>query len=247
MVYLWVRSGLDWEDESAFLAQVTSEFEPSLAVWSATFEMPYHVFRHRVRQIARANLTQVRGATHAEWDAIPEGGLVMPTDDDDWFAPHAVEALERERRPESDTYVWRASFVQSPTGFRHRLYLTRRRVLPFTRPRSTCSTNNYSMLKRADNRLLFQDHMEATRWVDAREGASTSMLGERLSVVNRTVASQTQLRSPRRVVSRSELRRKYRRYCRLYEGLRTPHTPWAEPYVAMMGELMEELRLVRPG
>ena len=52
MFYIWVRATVDWEDEEAFLAQVRPEFDGKLVLWNATFTIPYHLFRHRVRRIA---------------------------------------------------------------------------------------------------------------------------------------------------------------------------------------------------
>ena len=127
----------------------------------------------------------------------------------------------------------------------HRIYLARRRLLPATRPRFSCSTNNYAMEKRGDNRRLLLDHEEASAWVDEARDDAVRHLDDRLSLMNRTLASQTQLRSSDRntTPSPSALERKYRRYRRLYGRLDTSRTPWAEPYVDMMAALMEELAL----
>jgi hypothetical protein len=63
---------------------------------------------------------------------------------------------------------------------------------------------------------------------------------ERLNLVNRTLASQTQLLPHRPALSRRDLMVKYRRYRRLY---RYPwkRRGWARPHVEAMGRLMEEL------
>lgn len=245
MVYIWIRSTGNWHDEEAFFAQVQARFRFTLAVWHETFQMPYHRFRGRVSEIARASLAGVRGARVAEWEEIPDGALVLPVDDDDWFAPRAAEVLARERRPDAAAYVWPAEFVETPMPLGHRIYLARRRLLPATPPRWSCSTNSYAMEKCEGSRRLLLRHVQASAWVDQAPDGVVRHLEDRLSVTNRTLASQTQLRAGDRhtTPSRSELERKYRHYRRLYGRLDTSRTPWAQPYVDMMGELMEELTL----
>jgi hypothetical protein len=205
--------------------------------------MPYHRFRGRVHEIARASHAAVRGARVAEWEEIPEGALVLPTDDDDWFAPHVAEVLERERGPGTRAYVWPAAFAEIPMWLGHRVYLARRRLMPATPPRFSCSTNSYAMEKCEANRELLRVHEQASAWVDGAPDGLVRRLDDRLSMMNRTLASQTQLRAGDRntTPSRSELLRKYRRYRRLYGKLDTSGTPWARPYVEMMGALMGEL------
>ena len=68
-------------------------------------------------------------------------------------------------------------------------------------------------------------------------------LDDRISLINRSLASQTQLRrGQRNSPARSgELRRKYGSYRRLYRRLARSGPAWARPYLAMMGELMGEL------
>jgi hypothetical protein len=205
--------------------------------------MPYRQFRARVYEIAQANLAEVRGARVAEWDEIPEGELVLPVDDDDWFAPDAAEVLARVRTAETPAYVWEASFAEVPTWAGHRLYLARRKLAPWSPPKWTCSTNSYAMEKRDGSRELLASHVGASHWVDGAPDGSVHFLDDRLSLVNRSLASQTQLRrgernSPARP---GELRRKCAAYRRLYRRLARSRPAWARPYLAMMGELMDEL------
>jgi len=243
MIYIWIRRTCDWNDEQAFLAQVEPDFEDLLELWNETFDMPYHRFRARLFEIAQANFAEVRGATVAEWDEIPEGALVLPTDDDDWFAPHAAETLERVQRPAVKTYVWEASFAETPMWFGHRIYLARRVLVPWWAPRFTCSTNTYAMPRSEDSLPLLGDHMVASDLVDGADASDLVTLPDRLSLVNRTIASKTQLGAGdrKRSSTRAEMLRKLARYRRLYRRTDLSRTPWAKPYVAQMAELTEEL------
>lgn len=65
-VYIWVRATLDWEGEEA----VRTEFRPRVDPWNATFNIPFHVFRHRVREIARLSHSRVEGAVCARGNAV---------------------------------------------------------------------------------------------------------------------------------------------------------------------------------
>ena len=244
MIYIWIRATCDWHDEQAFLDQLDPEFERLLEVWNDAFEMPYHRFRARVFEIAQANLAEVRGATPAEWDKIPEGALVMPTDDDDWFAPHAAETLERVQRPGVRAYVWEASFAETPMGLGHRVYLARRALLPRWAPRWSCSTNTYAMPKSEANLELFENHEEASAWVDTAPPGEVLTLPDRLSVMNRTIASRSQLRGGdrKRPSTSAEMLRKLARYRRRYRTIDLSKTPWAQPYVARMAALTQELQ-----
>ena len=244
MVYIWIRATCDWSDEQAFLEQLDPDFEPLLELWNDTFDMPYHRFRARVFEIARTNLAEVRGATVAEWDDIPDGALVMPTDDDDWFGPHAAETLERVRRPGVEAYVWEASFAETPMSLGHRVYLTRRVLMPWWSPRWSCSTNTYAMPKSEARQEQLRHHMKASARVDSAAPGEVLTLPDRLSLINRSIASRTQLAAGdrNRPSTPAELRRKLERYRRRYRRIDLSKTPWAEPHVAQMAELTDELQ-----
>jgi hypothetical protein len=93
----------------------------------------------------------------------------------------------------------------------------------------------------SDTAALIANHMHASHWFLAHPPV-VKRLGERLSVMNRTVASRTSLRSQ---PSRSALIRKFRRYEKVYRRALPPELAWCEPYVALMRDLMDQLRLRR--
>lgn len=241
--YICIRETVEWADEAAFRAQLVPEFAPTVDLWDATFNIPYHLFRNRARDIARTNLAQVRGARMAAWEAVPEGALVFPVDDDDWFSPDAAEALQARRLPGRTLYHWDASFLESWTTPGHLLYLWKTRLLR-TPPMWICSTNNYAVVKSRESEPLFRSHVAASRWVPDHRGQVEKLSG-RWSLMNRTVASRTTLGIVRphlvRGISQRTLLAKYRRYLRIYRQDPGPQLAWARPYIALMGELMAQL------
>jgi hypothetical protein len=243
VIHCWLRETLDWEDEEAFWAQVQPRFRPRVEVWNSTINMPFHIFRHRVREVAALNHSRVENVIWADWDEIPEGARVVPIDDDDWFAPHLAATLEREWGSLLGI-SWTATWIGVPSVFGHRINLIRRELLPFTPPHWTCESNNYGLVKGPDNRDLLEAHGLASDWFDGPGRESVKRIGRRLSVNNRTLGSQTSLRPTKRhgEIDRSRLLYRLRRYKTLYRRWRWQREPaWCRPYVAMMAELMDEL------
>ena len=72
-----MRATVDWEDERAFLAQASPDFRAKVEVWNDSFNIPFHVFRRRVREIGELSLGRVEGAVRARWGEIPDGGVVL--------------------------------------------------------------------------------------------------------------------------------------------------------------------------
>jgi len=243
MLYLWVRATANWSDESAFRAQLDPAFAPKVAVWNDTFTLPYHRFRDEVRRIARLNLCRVEDAVVLPWNEIPDGALVAPVDDDDWFAPDVAHALERASATEAIGYVWTSSFLEVPIDLGHRLFHLRRALFPHTPPRWLCATNNYAAVKGPDTALVLAKHTVASERFGGVDRHRVRSIERRLSVMNRTLASQTQLGFLRPTIRRSELVRKFRRYRTLYAAPPPPDLAWCRPYLEQMHELMHRLHV----
>jgi hypothetical protein len=240
-VFVWVRATVPWDDDDGYLEAVDEAFRAKIAVWNRTLTMPYNRFRHRLREIARRNHARIAGAVPARWEEIPEGAVVLPVDDDDWFAPEVATALVRARGRAVTAFRWPSVFLEVPTTFGHHVHLVRRALVPRTPPKQYCTTNNYALVKRRGVELVAANHMRAGEQLERDPG--TKELPDRLSLMNRTLASQTTLGLRAPELTRGHLVRKYRRYRRLYEG-RLRHVPaWARADVEAMAELMEDVRL----
>ena len=248
MIYIWIRRTLNWADEEEAAAQITDPWlKEKLPLWNATFNISYQRFRHRVAQIADLNHSRVEGAVRADWDQIPDGALVLPVDDDDWFASGAARALDAERDPGAAGYLWASRWIEVPIDLGHRLQLLRRRIVPSTPPKWLCGTNNYAMVKGPGAKDLLGHHLRASRWFGdelTRGNGRVKRIAGELSLANRTLASQTTLSQRKHVIRRSELIRKYRRYRRLYKRPLPPDLAWCRPYVEMMADLMDELQII---
>jgi hypothetical protein len=244
VTWIYIRRTLDWADEAVFRAQIPERMRNKVALWDATFTMPFHIFRARVKAIAQANLAQVEDVTVTDdWDAIPEGALVLPCDDDDWFRPDAARVVGARvaARPGHGFYVWTASFVERPVDAGHALYIARRTVAPWSWERWKMSTNNYALFKSEDARELADSHTEAHRSVVKGSRTRDKFRG-RLSAMNRSLASATTLSHDWVELPEDVLLRKFRAYRRYYR--RPPRgLQWAAPYVRQMRDLTAELEL----
>ena len=117
-VHVWVRTAVDWQDEHGPGGQVNDAIRPRVELWNALFTLSYHEFRYEVSEIARLNLSRIRGATTEQWDDIPDGALVLPVDDDDWFAPDAAEVLAGSTTPPRFGYRWAGDLPRAADGLR---------------------------------------------------------------------------------------------------------------------------------
>jgi hypothetical protein len=244
--FICVRATLDWADQEAFEAQLRDRIRPRVELWNATIKMPFHRFRQRVAEIAALNHSRVERATRAEWDRLPDGSRVVPVDDDDWFDPGLVAALDRAWRGGDEGISWSPRFLGVPSHPGHNRYVIRRRLLPWTSAHWTRDTNNYALLKGSDNRRLFEHHPSASRWFDGPGRARVTDIRAQLSINNRTLASQTSLRPTKRhgELDRGRLLRRLHRYRQIYRRRRRWLDPaWSRPYVAMMAALMDELEI----
>jgi hypothetical protein len=240
MIYIWTRKAPNWEDEEAVLAQLSPQMKSRVDLWNQTFNIPFHTFRHAVREIAELNMSEVESAVQARWDEIPDGSLVLPVDDDDWFAPNVASVLAAAHDDRFNGYYWISSFKEVPIHFRHRLGLIRRRIFPRTPPKFVFTTNNYALPKGTETKPLLDSHVHASERVEDGTVGPLKRLEQRLSVHNRTLGSQTSLAY---VHERSQLIRKYHEYMRLYKRRGAPGLEWCRPYLAMMADIMDRLKV----
>jgi hypothetical protein len=238
MIFIVIRQTTDWGDERAVRAQLPDGIRPAVELWDATFDVPFHVFRRELTRIATVNLSRIPGAVCAPHEELPAGSIVVPCDDDDWFSPEMAATLEGAADGRHLGYYWPSRFIEVPISLPHELGLIRRALFPRTPPKWLCTTNNYAVVMEDGAGPLIGSHVKASRWFVANPHA-VKRLDRHLSVMNRTLASQTSLR---RVASRAGLLRKCRRYQRLYRKPIPQELAWCEPYVAMMRDLMDELR-----
>jgi len=237
MIFIVVRQTTDWQDEAKVRAQLPEGFAPLVDLWDATFDLPYHLFRHELKRIAELSWSRVAGARVVSREEVPGGAVVVPTDDDDWFSPALAATLEA--APAAVGWRWPSRFLEVPIHLRHRLGRIRRAVLPGTAPKWLCTTNNYAVVEGAVPPVLADNHARASEWFGAHADR-VQTIDAPLSLMNRTLASITtlQLGGP---MPRARLLRKRRSYGKLYRAPPPADLAWASPYVKAMADLMDRL------
>jgi hypothetical protein len=235
-IYLCVRRTLDWENARIVEAHVRPDFRPKMHTWNATFDMPYHEFRHRLKQIAQANLERVAGAVRAPLDEVPAGAIVVPVDDDDWLSPELANRLRAVHDSPLAGYLWARHVVEPRVPLRRRAWFWL-----WSFKRSTCATNDYAVPRRPDIEPLVMNHLRAGRYFDENR-ARIRRIPELLSIQNRNLASQTAMAWRRPSITREELAANFARYRTLYASIELPGgLEWARPCVDQMAGLMRQI------
>jgi hypothetical protein len=246
-VHICIRQTLDWRDRALVHAKILPSFRPKYEAWNATFTVPYHAFRQRLREIALENLSRVAGAVLSSIDDVPPGAIIVPVDDDDWFAPELVTRLRAAHDPAASGYLWGHRTIEAlrrRTGLGWLYRKVRERLLGPIPGRYLTETNNYALVSGApDARALLANHVQASRSFRPRLH-EVRKLPEVLGVHNRSLASQTALAWGRPTITRAELLEVLARHRDLYRRWRPPPgLGWARPYVSRMDDLMAELKV----
>lgn len=110
-----------------------------------------------------------------------------------------------------------------------------------------CIRETVDWEKELDIKPLMLRHGIASKWFGAKEDQVFKINGQ-LSVMNRALASQATLGVCRGFwakssISRSSLIRKSRKYKALYIKPVDPGHSWCLPYVRMMANLMDDLKI----
>jgi len=244
-IVICVRETLDWQDEAAVVAGMLAKFRPKYEAWNDRFNVPYHVFRHRVTEIARENLRRVEGARVVGPDSVPTGALVVPVDDDDWFHPELARHLRDAWEPEKRGYTWERRALEAPPERNPLRWLPprgRRLLRQADHSVYTCGTNNYAVVNVAGWGDQIASHSAASEFFDAQP-ERVRHIPRALSLHNRNFSSRTVLGVGGGPISWRRVMRRFRRYRRLYRHARLPaELAWANPYFERMEALMDELQ-----
>jgi hypothetical protein len=177
-------------------------------------------------------------------DEIPAGDLIVPTDDDDWFAPSLVHEIREALRPGGEGCLWWRQVISASRRRPKRRGLLRRR-LGFKKMGGlhSCATNNYAIVRGPGVEPLVVHHGQACGYFDAHP-ERMAKIHETLAIQNRTMASHTALKKRQHTIDREQLVASYHAYRTLYEEWPLPpELLWAKPCVESMAELMRGIRI----
>jgi hypothetical protein len=243
-IHICVRATLDWRDEALVRAQILPRFRAKFETWNATLTMPYHVYRQRVKEIAELSLARVEGAERSRFEDVPMGHVVIPVDDDDWFAPDLAARLAREQTEGITCFLWRQMIIERSKRIR-KTYL-RLAALVGRGDRVICKTNTYAFVNAPGMKSVALSHELASTHFLAHP-ASVRRIPARLAVQNRHLGSQTTLRQRRPTVAPERLVELLALHQARYRAWRLPgDLQWAKPYVDLMTELLHEVRAKSP-
>jgi hypothetical protein len=241
MIYICIRRTTDWDNEDVFRAQLSTDFRPKVEAWNATFDMPYHIFRSRLKEIAQINLRRIKGAVVTTIDNVPKGGLIVPIDDDDWLSPDLAEEISKELEDGKVGYYWHRAFLEMPlTNYRLFKVFIKTKILGRSRLKWTCSTNNYAFVNEENLDRQLSNHLGASHYFD-QNPARVKYLDKRLSLMNRSMASQTSLNPTRPGISSRRLKKNHTLSRDLYR-VELTNNAWCKPYLLMMDKLMREIK-----
>lgn len=189
--------------------------------WNRTFpRFTFQEFRTEIAKLATESRRAVR--------SLQSNGRVrysIPTDDDDWIAPHAFEVLGQQTKP---LVCWPHIELSAEgwgCGAQFRI--------------AHCGSCSYAVDESRAPRGILGSHVHAEEHF-RRMPRHVAMIGRRLSVMNRTMASTTVARGREPYVTL------LLRYLRSHRQVVASPAPcglwWAMPYARRMLRLYERLR-----
>jgi hypothetical protein len=266
VVALHRRTSLDWtrmRPGAPELGRSWRQVETAAEWWNRELGLDYFEFRAGLAAIAWRSWGQIRGLNlvlgvdtpDLAWRLGRYAGdvLLVPSDDDDWFAPTVADELRAAYEPGVDIYFWDDAVygidfdaweAASPEAVLR--VLGKRGPGERLDPKHRIRTNNYALssrflrsLPRPNRAPLLRDHVAVDEAMRRARGKHIPTI---LSVTNKSLASITQLR---RVKEPEELRALAEALPRGEPRLDDRVGDWALPLVSSMDELYRRLALLR--
>lgn len=143
-------------------------------VWDETFTISYKNFRRMLNQIQQENFKEVpfdAVINQYEYKHNEYYGIVVPTDDDDWFHPEIVPTLKSVQKPK---VFWNfINYTEGVVSVQQSLY-----------ERVQYESNNYAMTR--SDQILFDYHAKTNELYRNKDGFHIDIS---LSMHNRSMAS----------------------------------------------------------
>lgn len=245
---------MDWSDKESVEQKMKKGFPhfiPKVTMWNSIFNIPFSDFRQMLKSIATENHRNVKGAIYtSSTKDIPSNSIIIPTDDDDWFAPDLACRVQDSYGSIWIGYLWRRYIV----GDRGEKESLRRDCL--------CETNNYALndatLPMPSSSWEYPSPRYPLLWHTGGPSNADAFFRSQpkdlikeisppnlLAVWNMTMASQTSLQQDKATLTREEIIEIYLRYKDLYRSWNLPdELSWAIPHMRSMSLLMDVLHII---
>jgi hypothetical protein len=176
-VICYVRRNREWAESYSFGEEHQSVWNvlQISSVWNELFNIKYTDFRKHLNKIQRKNLSDIGFSSvinQYEYSKVDHQGWIVPTDDDDWFHPDLISALQSSN---SKLVYW--NFINFTEGVVS-VQDSRQEAVQY-------ESNNYAIMNSPDEMLL-RYHYRANQVYKNKAGKHLDCC---LSIHNRTMAS----------------------------------------------------------
>jgi hypothetical protein len=220
---------------------------PMIKTWNLYIRPSFWEYRRRIKEIAKDSWDEVGDKLYVEnadkmLKEASDGDVIIPTDDDDWFAPQLRKFLLSSTE---DMVHWNAichKTIRHPRGDgRHNLHIWH------DYHEMLCS-NTYSFraellkgMKRKDAYLALNSHTRALDLARNNGGTIKKDLGKIYSCYNWHPGSAS--------VLSAKLKRSddvHELFVRKYRELKYHVAPWAKEYILRFVGVLKEIKITNP-
>lgn len=205
---------------------LTDRLLSNVISWNNIFSISYFEFRNTLKNIAAANLENVKnikGFVDAKsWNTVPDDAYLLPVDDDDWFHPDIVSNIEAHHKDFS-CYYWRHSII----GFTPSLN-DHQGLKEF----GCCfGTNSYMLQRKIATIGLLEDHYSNSKT------PGSLPLELQLNLTNKTMASTLNILEEISLIDTQLVG--------MIEPIIPEHFLWAKPYIEATTQLYRSMKLLK--